>query len=418
MASLHLEPGADCEDIGAVEDVAGARRIDDGNRICVAPLQAAASRASSRHRARASRQSTRQLKRARLSSASSSPIRQRKRARLGENGMIRERQQPLENLGVGDIAIEHRRNAERARLAEQRAAPSTQRGSASTDDARATSSSGSQSAASGKAAEIHDLPLAGSVDDDPGDEERPSENNLKFATSIASASEAPCISCPRHRRRRGPRTRRTAEPRHSHGSVRRHAAAERRIFQALDLLALPGEEPFNPPDLVERGEAKAYDPDAPGPGRDVRQRYAISTTARSLHRNTWPLLPSNKCVFPGCGRRLRRSPTFGRNDGSIRAIADAPARSKMNQRVRAERFDELDADRNAVSRIGRHREVLGTNSEHAIAGLPQPAATLRIQRHGRPALAKTPRLPRATRLEEIHRGEPMNPATNWLAGRS
>ena len=56
---------------------------------------------------------------------------------------------------------------------------------------------------------------------------------------------------------------------------------------------------------------------------------------------------------------------------------------EMNQRVRAERFDELDADRNAVSRIGRHREMLGTNSEHAIAGLPQPAATLRIQRHGR-----------------------------------
>ena len=34
--------------------------------------------------------------------------------------MIGERQQALEHLGVGDIAIEHGRNAKRARLAEQR----------------------------------------------------------------------------------------------------------------------------------------------------------------------------------------------------------------------------------------------------------------------------------------------------------
>ena len=41
-----------------------------------------------------------------------------------------------------------------------------------------------------------------------------------------------------------------------------------------------------------------------------------------------PSVLSNRWVFPGCGRRLRISPTFGRSDGSTRAIAEAPARSK------------------------------------------------------------------------------------------
>src|SRR5258706_398036 len=38
---LHLEARADRKDIGAVEDVTGARRVDDGNRIGGAPLQVA-----------------------------------------------------------------------------------------------------------------------------------------------------------------------------------------------------------------------------------------------------------------------------------------------------------------------------------------------------------------------------------------
>jgi hypothetical protein len=49
---------------------------------------------------------------------------------------------------------------------------------------------------------------------------------------------------------------------------------------------LTGEEPIDPPDLVERGQAQADDPDAPGPGRNVRQRHAISDPSGLVHRNT------------------------------------------------------------------------------------------------------------------------------------
>jgi hypothetical protein len=117
---LHLKARADRKDIGAVEDVAGARRIDDGNRVCGTPLQAAVLVPTHPFAAARDGDDTaieaRQLVQGRIIRRSGKGGERR----FGENSVIGERQQALEHLGVGDIAIEHSWNAKRACLAEQR----------------------------------------------------------------------------------------------------------------------------------------------------------------------------------------------------------------------------------------------------------------------------------------------------------
>ena len=54
-----------------------------------------------------------------------------------------------------------------------------------------------------------------------------------------------------------PERRRGAEPGRGHRRIRRHAAADRGIFKAPDLLAAAGKQPFDAPDLVERGQSEA-----------------------------------------------------------------------------------------------------------------------------------------------------------------
>ena len=53
MASPHVQAGADRKGVGAVEDVAGARGVDDVDGIGGLPVQAGRSRTSSRRRCRA-----------------------------------------------------------------------------------------------------------------------------------------------------------------------------------------------------------------------------------------------------------------------------------------------------------------------------------------------------------------------------
>ena len=207
--------------------------------------------------------------------------------------MIGQRQQPLEHLGIGHVAVEHGRNAARCAPARNSAAaPSTQRGSASTADALRNFSSGSQSAASGKAAaEIHDLPLAGLSTITPETDERPSANSLKFSTSMPSAESAERISWPAASspaRPQNARYRRDAQPQRPHLQPCRRRASHSR--QLLIFSLSPAKQPIDTPDLVERRQAEADDADAPRSRRKVAQVSAVPRqSAVPAHRNTCPL---------------------------------------------------------------------------------------------------------------------------------
>ena len=113
---LHVEAGADRERIGAVEDVARARGVDDGDGIGGPPLQAGRSRTSSPLRSPRVTAMTRQLKRASVQRCIFRRAGKGGERGLGEDGVIGERQQPLEHLGIGHVAVEHGRNAARTRL--------------------------------------------------------------------------------------------------------------------------------------------------------------------------------------------------------------------------------------------------------------------------------------------------------------
>src|SRR5581483_671995 len=110
--------------------------------------------------------------------------------------------------------------------------------------------------------------------------------------------------------------------------IRGHAAADREMIEAPDLLAATRQEMVDPPNLVERGQTQADHADATGACCKISQRNRLTENFALAHVRTWPLLLSNRCVLPGVGRKPRRSPTFGRSAGSTRAIAEAPARSK------------------------------------------------------------------------------------------
>src|SRR5579862_4924110 len=62
---------------------------------------------------------------------------------------------------------------------------------------------------------------------------------------------------------------------------------------------------------------------------------------------------------------------------------------EMNQRVRAERFNELDGDRHSLARARRYRKMLRPDAEHRLAaGFAQPRLSLAIQRDRRTVMRK------------------------------
>ncbi|MGY2990892.1 hypothetical protein ACVI1K_008239 [Bradyrhizobium sp. USDA 4508] len=95
---------------------------------------------------------------------------ERSERRLGKDRVVGQGQQSLEYLGISHIAVEHRRNAARTRLAKQRRStlhPARIR------QHRGCASDGFKRKPIGRfrkeTTEVHDLPLARTVDDDPRD---------------------------------------------------------------------------------------------------------------------------------------------------------------------------------------------------------------------------------------------------------
>ncbi len=213
MASRTARPTADRERIGAVKDIAGTRGVDDIDGIgrlrrFKLPVSYQLTPASPRVTA-----ATRQSKRAIVASASS----------LGRAGESR-RSAGSENtawsvsgssasktLGLGDVAIEYRRNAElarRGRTARRRPPASADRRARRTTPADFVER---QPVRLGRklATEIHDLPFARPIDDDARDRRTTVRKQPELRDVDAFCSERRRASrARRHRRRRVPRTRR------------------------------------------------------------------------------------------------------------------------------------------------------------------------------------------------------------------
>src|SRR4051812_10794235 len=410
----HLKAGADCKDIGAVEDVAGARRVDDGNRIGGAALQVAVLVPT--HPVAAARDGhdtaiePRELVQRCIVRRSGKG----RECRLREDGVIGDRQQAFEPLCIGDVAIEYGRNTEPSRLAEQRdgafdPARIGQHRRRLRDFIQRQPISDFRKCP----AKIHDLALAGAVDDDPRDRGTPIPEQSEIGDVDSFGAErrahfAPCgiISGA------APEGDRAAEPRTGHGGVRRHSTAERRIIPAPDLLALSRKKSVDAPDLIERGEPKTDDADLPGLRRHIRGRLVRG------HCSTPPSVLSNRWVFPDCGRRLRRSPTFGRSDGSTRAIAEAPARSKWISVSEPSGSPSL-----TITATPSAGSAATAKCSGRIPSTPLPAWRSGAQLSpaggtAAPLWENTTPSPRHSTGKKFIAGEPMKPATNWLAGRS
>ena len=347
---------------------------------------------------------TRQLNRASLfSDASSADPAKAASAGSEKIGVIGERQQALEHLGVGDIAIEHGRNAQRTRLAEQR--------DGAFDPARIGQHRRRlrdfiERQPIGRfrkgPAKIHDLPLAGAVDDDARDRGASVRKQSEICDVDSFGGERRAHFAPRGViAGAAPERDGAAEPRTGHGGVRRHSAAERRIFQAPDLLALSGKKPVDAPDLIERGEPEADDPDLPGLRRDIRDRALVRASLQH------PAVGAvEQMGFARLRAKAERSPTFGRSDGSTRAIAEAPARSKWISVSEPSGSTSLIVTAMPSAGSAATAKCSGRIPSTPLPALAQRAATLRAERHRRAALAKTPRPPRA-----IRRGRNSSPAS-------
>src|SRR4051794_20657148 len=77
---------------------------------------------------------------------------------------------------------------------------------------------------------------------------------------------------------------------------------------------------------------------------------------------------------------------------------------EMDQRIRAERLDELDVDGDAVGGIGSNGKMFRANTDDSAAGLPQAARGLTIQRQRCSSLRKDRTLLEPFYGEEIHGG--------------
>ena len=144
---------------------------------------------------------------------------------------------------------------------------------------------------------------------------------------------------------------------------------------------------------------------------------AISAIARLRgHCSTPPSVLSNRWVFPGCGRRLRRSPTFGRSDGSTRAIAEAPARSKWISVSEPSGSTSLIVTATPSAGSAATAKCSGRIPSTPLPALAQRAAALRAKRHRRAALRKHHALPAPLDGEEIHRRR-ADEARHELVGR-
>ena len=170
---LHGEASADRERIGAVKDIAGARGVDDIDRIGRLAVRAAP---FSYQLTPVLAARDRQPRGSRSARSSPAPHRSAEPAKPASAGSENTAwsvsgSSVSKTLGLRDVAVEYRRNAERARLGEQRdGALRPARIGEHGGRRRSTSSSGSQSASVRKlATEIHDLPFAGPIDDDAGD---------------------------------------------------------------------------------------------------------------------------------------------------------------------------------------------------------------------------------------------------------
>src|SRR6185437_12410470 len=53
---------------------------------------------------------------------------------------------------------------------------------------------------------------------------------------------------------------------------------------------------------------------------------------------------------------------------------------EMDERVGAERLDQLDADRNAICDAWRDGKMLGAHAQHGLAGFMQPRTALIVER--------------------------------------
>jgi len=124
-----------------------------------------------------------------------------------------------------------------------------------------------------------------------------------------------------------PKGRRTAEPSCGHGRVRRHAAADRRIFETPDLLAAAANSPSTRQtrSSADKPRQTSFTPFAHAASSAAAVVLLVARAGSLQHLAVFRI---EQMHLSRLRRSDRRSPTLGRSAGSIRAIAGAPARSK------------------------------------------------------------------------------------------